>query len=156
NAMVDAGTGVDVAGLLETGIRVDPDMVGAALVDANGNLVGILTRSTTGAPDGLAVPVALMRDVQDQLDGSGKVTRGWLGGGCDPQPADLAGGESGATVQGVFDDSPAKAAGLAGGDVVIRASGRVIAGRADLVAAVRALRPQDRLELQYVRNGRIR
>ena len=58
DVMVDAGTGIDVAGLLETGIPVTPDMAGGALVDPDGNLVGILTRAATGGPDGLAIPVA--------------------------------------------------------------------------------------------------
>ena len=43
DVMVDAGTGIDVAGLLETGITVSPDMAGGALVDRDGTVVGILT-----------------------------------------------------------------------------------------------------------------
>ena len=85
DVMVDAGTGIDVAGLLETGITVSPDMAGGALVDPDGNLVGILTRPATTGPAGLAIPVALVRDVEDQLDSSGssgKVTHGWLGVVC--------------------------------------------------------------------------
>jgi len=39
---------------------------------------------------------------------------------------------------------------------VVRAAGRPVSGRPDLVAAVRALRPQDPLDVQYVRNGRTR
>ena len=50
DVMVDAGTGVDVAGLLETGIPVTTDMSGGALVDPDGNLVGILTRAATREP----------------------------------------------------------------------------------------------------------
>ena len=87
------------------------------------------------------------------LDGSGKVSHGWIGVVCDAQPTELAGGESGARVQGVFDNSPAKSAGLEGGDVVIRADGRPITGRPDLVAAVRtsltcAGNPPSRRELE--------
>ena len=41
--MADAGTGVMVAGLVESGIDTTPDMAGGALVDQNGNVVGILT-----------------------------------------------------------------------------------------------------------------
>lgn len=150
DVMVDAGTGVDVAGLLETGIPVTPEMSGGALVDASGNLVGILTRAAGGSPDGLAIPVAVVRDVQDQLDGSGKVAHGYLGVVCDKDPADSP-PQGGAVVRWVAPGSPAADAGLAPDDVVVRAGGRLITGRPDLVAAVRDLHPQDPLELQYQR-----
>jgi S1-C subfamily serine protease len=156
DAMVDTGTGVDVAGLLETGLTVQPSMAGGALVDAGGNLVGVLTRATDGMPDGLAIPIASVRDVQEQLDGSGKVTHGWMGVVCDGTPADLADGDSGARIQGVVDGGPAAAAGLQNGDVIVRAGGRLLDGRPDLVATVRAMRPLDHLDVQYVRDGRTR
>jgi S1-C subfamily serine protease len=155
DVMVDAGTGVDVAGLLETGITVTPQMSGGALVDADGNLVGILTRAASGNPDGLAVPVATVRDVRDQLEGSGKVTHGWIGVVCDKDPADTR-VQGGAVVRVVVQGSPAEAAGLAPNDVVVRAAGRLVSNCPDLIAAVRALRPQDPLELQYLRDQKPR
>jgi putative serine protease PepD len=155
DVMVDAGTGIDVAGLLETGISVTPEMSGGALVDSNGDLVGILTRAASGSPDGLAVPVSTVRDVSDQLEGSGKVSHGWIGVVCDKDPAESR-PQGGALVQMVVSGSPAAEAGLAPGDVVVRAGGTTVSGRPDLVATVRSLRPQDRLELQYLRNEKPR
>jgi serine protease Do len=153
DVMVDAGTGVDVAGLLETGIPITPDMSGGALVDPSGDLVGILTRAAGGTPDGLAIPVSVVRDVQDQLEASGKVEHGWIGVVCDKDPAESP-AQGGAVVRVVVADSPAADAGLQPDDVIVRAAGRIITGRPDLVAAIRSLRPQDPLEVQYVRDGR--
>jgi S1-C subfamily serine protease len=155
DVMVDAGTGIDVAGLLETGISVTPEMSGGALVDSDGDLVGILTRAASGSPDGLAVPVSVVRDVSDQLEGSGKVSHGWIGVVCGKDPAETR-PQGGAVVQTVVSGSPAADAGLAPGDVVVRAGGTLVSGRPDLVAVVRSLRPQDRLELQYLRDGKPR
>jgi putative serine protease PepD len=153
DVMVDAGTGVDVAGLLETGIPVTAEMSGGALVDSDGNLVGILTRAASGSPDGLAVPVSAVRDVRDQLDDSGKVAHGWMGVVCDQDPAQSR-PQGGAVVRTVLAGSPAAAAGLAPNDVVFRAGGRTVSECPDLVAAVRSLRPQDQLDLTYLRDGK--
>jgi S1-C subfamily serine protease len=158
NLTADTGTGVRVAGLVETGIASDATKAGGALVDVDGDLVGILTSPAAG-PDGasspvsgngLAVPVNMLRDVDDQLEASGKVNHGWIGvvyedGG--PQAA-------GAVVAGVFPDSPAQSAGLQKGDVITRAGSHDVSGWGDAVAAARNLRPQDPLDLTYVRDGR--
>ena len=117
--------------------------------------MGVLTRAATGTPDGLAVPISTVRDVRDQLDGSGKVTHGWMGVVCDKDAAESQ-PQGGASAQMVLPGSPAATAGLMVGDVVVRAAGRPVSGRPDLVAAVRALRPQDPLDVQYVRTGRTR
>ncbi len=156
NVMADTGTGVHVAGLVEIGISVTPDMAGGALVDQNGSVVGILTHPAGAAPstlgaDGLAVPVSTIRDVEAQLDAIGKVSHGSMGVLCNADDADRPGG--GATLAVVLPASPAAKAGLVPDDVIVRAGGQRVSGRADLVAASRSLRPQDPLDIQYLRGG---
>jgi S1-C subfamily serine protease len=80
NRLVDAGSGAMVAGVLETGIQPGAAWAGGALVDASGNLVGVLTNATTTPGMGLlAVPVTAVRDVRDQLEAAGTVSHGWIG-----------------------------------------------------------------------------
>jgi putative serine protease PepD len=97
--------------------------------------------------------VSVVRDVQDQLEASGKAEHGWIGVVCDKDPADSP-AQGGATVRVVMAGSPAANAGLQENDVIVRAAGRIITGRPDLLAAVRSLRPQDPLEVQWRRGGR--
>jgi S1-C subfamily serine protease len=99
--------------------------------------------------------VSTVRDVSDQLEGSGKVSHGWIGVVCDKDPAESR-PQGGAVVQTVVSGSPAAEAGLAPKDVIVRAGGALVSGRPDLVAAVRSLRPQDPLELQFLRDGKPR
>ena len=152
NVMAATGTGIDVAGLVETGLTVTPDMAGGALVDQNGIVVGILTHPVGDNPNGLAIPSSAVRDVEDQLDGSGKVSHGWMGVLCAEDDADRPAG--GATIAWVQPGSPAAKAGIEPADVIVSAAGERVSGRADLVAASRGLRPQDPLELQFLRDGR--
>src|SRR5207249_7902531 len=85
---------------------------------------------------------------------NGKVTHGWIGVLCDPADADRTGG--GAQVRVVVPGSPAAKAGLQQGDIVVRAGGSPVSGRPELVAAVRTLRPQEPLDLQYLRGDKMR
>jgi serine protease Do len=149
--MTDTGTGVPVAGLIETGIPTNPQMAGGALIDTNGNVIGVLTYPVSGPANGLAVPVNVLRDVEDQLDSSGKVNHGWIGVVYGDDAGDRA--QGGALIQSVFPNSPATGAGLQPGDVITRAGGDSVTGRADAIAAVRRLRPQDPLDLTFYRDG---
>ncbi len=69
NRMIDAGSGVPVAGAIETGIQPGVIWSGGALVDSDGNLLGVLTTAQNAPGVGLvAIPVAAVRDVRDQLE----------------------------------------------------------------------------------------
>jgi S1-C subfamily serine protease len=147
NRMIDAGTGITVAGALETGIAPGALWAGGAL-DSDGNLVGLLT-TAQGAPGlGLvAIPVDAVRDVRDQLESSGTVRHAWLGVVFGDDAVERPRG--GARIAGVLPGSPAAKGGLEPGDVVTHVGDTVVGGRADAIAAVRALRPQDPVEIGF-------
>ena len=116
------------------------------LFNTNGELVGILTSPPGVTTVGLAVPIRVADDVQDQIESSGKVTHGWLG-----LTADDAKDRAGATVTAVFPDSPAAAAKLEVGDVITQAGGQFIGGFDDLIAEWRRHRPGDSIAITYRR-----
>jgi S1-C subfamily serine protease len=148
NRFVDTGTGAMVAGALETGIQPGAAWAGGALVDSSGNLVGILTSTSTAGVGLVAVPVTAVRDVRDQLEATGTVSHGWLGVVFGDDAVDRPRG--GARVRLVIPGSPAAKGGLAAGDVMTDVADQAVHGYADAIAAVRALRPQDPVEVGYV------
>jgi len=136
-------TGVQGVALIETDARVRPNAAGGALLDGSGAVIGILT-----GPDGLAVPIDIARNVVAQLDATGRVAHGWSGVlGTDA--LDRPGG--GVRVRALVDASPALAAGLQVGDVIVSVGDREVATMGELVAAVRRFRPGDPVDFTVVR-----
>jgi Do/DeqQ family serine protease len=79
---------------LQTDAAINPGNSGGALVDINGNLIGIntaiLSESGGNQGIGLAIPANLARKISGQLVATGQVTRGWLGMVVDPITDDIA------------------------------------------------------------------
>jgi len=149
NRLIDAGTGAMVAGTLETGIQPGAAWAGGALVDSSGNLVGVLTNATSAPELGLvAVPVTAVRDVRGQLEASGTVTHGWIGLVFGDDAVERPRG--GARVSAVVPDSPAAKGGIEPGDIVTNLGDQPVRGQADAFAVIRALRPQDPVQVTYV------
>lgn len=101
---------------LQTDAAINPGNSGGALVDINGNLVGIntaiLSESGGNQGIGLAIPANLARSIGKQLATSGRVTRGWLGVVVEPLTNDVAdqlnlGTTGGVLVTGLYQQAPA-------------------------------------------------
>jgi len=128
---------------IQVDTAINPGNSGGPLVDLHGEIIGINT-AISAAPAGgvgFAVPINLAVRIARELEEHGTVTTGWLGvRPTDNNPSlDEAFGReigAGALLQEVFDDSPARQAGLQVDDVVVELGGRAIRGRADLISAV--------------------
>ena len=114
---------------IQTDAAINPGNSGGALVNANGELIGINTaifsRSGGSLGIGFAIPIDLAEGIMHQLITTGHVVRGWLGiQGQDvtEQLAEAFGlhGTDGILVTGVLDGGPASQAGIRPGDVIIR------------------------------------
>lgn len=134
--MALTGSGVVLAGLVETDLRPGAAVAGGALLDAGGALVGILV----GAAPGHALPIEWARDVADQIATNGRARHGWLGVGA-ADAGDRPGG--GARLTSIAPGGPGEGAGLQPGDILTAVGGERITDVADLVAAVARRRPGD-------------
>jgi S1-C subfamily serine protease len=126
-----------VENVIQTDAALNPGNSGGALADAHGRVVGINT-AVAGMGLGLAVPIdTATRAILGSLMREGRVRRAFLGvvGGTRPLPPPLAhrlGRSSGLEVVQLLDRSPAAAAGIRPGDLVVELEGHAIEGVADL------------------------
>jgi S1-C subfamily serine protease len=156
---VDRPEASPLHGMLQIDVPVAREVVGGPVLDSRGAVIGIADPSSD--PTGLfgfAVPIDVARRVADDIIDTGAARHCWLGiEGADLAPGDAfrAGVPGGAAVHAVLDGSPAAAAGLTGGEVVIGLGDGEISSMDDLVLALRAHRPGDEVVLRYVRNGEL-
>ncbi len=148
---------------IQTDAAINLGNSGGALIDANGDLVGINTavlNRAYGGPEGIgfAIPVNLVRGVMEQILKQGHVVRGWLGflpqDLSDEQAAQLgiaSGG--GVTVVNILVKSPAYEAGMRPGDLVTALGAEPVRNAQDLVSRVAALKPGALVQLEG-RHGR--
>ena len=148
---------------VQTDAPINPGNSGGPLVNARGQVVGInsIIFSRTGGSVGIgfAIPVNLAKSVFSQLAANGRVERGWLGVSIQElTPAlvrtlGLADGH-GALVAQVTDGSPAAAAGVKRGDVIVAVAGRAVSRSADLPPLVANLEPGRPVSITVVRDGK--
>ena len=136
---------------IQTDAAINPGNSGGALVDVNGNLLGINTaiysRSGGSMGIGFAIPVSTARQVMESLIKEGRVVRGWIG----VEPRDLTPEiaqtlnlpiKQGVLITGVLQNGPAGAGGMRPGDVVVKIAGAPVVNTVQLLNAVAALKPQ--------------
>lgn len=143
---------------IQTDAAINLGNSGGALIDADGDLVGINTavlNRANGGPEGIgfAIPVNLVRGVMEQILKRGYVVRGWLGfvpqDLSDEQAAQLgitAGG--GVTVVNILVKSPAYEAGVRPGDLILGLGQEPVRSAQELVSKIAALKPGDAVELE--------
>lgn len=150
---------------IQTDASINPGSSGGALVDLNGELVGINTAIVGPAGGnvgiGFAIPSHLARSVMQQLVENGKVQRGHLGVNLRDLPPELAkvlGLEpgSGVLIIQVQPNSPAAKAGLHPGDVVVAIDNAPVDSAGSLSNTVRLLRAGSEIKLDILREGKRR
>ncbi|MBL8488494.1 MAG: Do family serine endopeptidase [Rhodocyclaceae bacterium] len=147
---------------IQTDAAINPGNSGGALVDSNGNLVGVNTAiySQSGGSMGIgfAIPVSLARSVMEQIIRTGTVTRGWIGVELQEITPELAEsfrlpGTEGALIAGVRKDTPAFRAGIRPGDVLLAVDGKRIQDAGAVLEVIAALPPGQEARLGLRRDG---
>ena len=148
---------------IQTDAAINPGNSGGALVDLNGNLLGINSAiySRTGGSQGIgfAIPSNLARQVMEQILENGVVTRGWVGIGVQDITPELAESlklarTSGALITDVVAGGPADVAGLKPGDVLLSVGDKPVNDYAGSLEAIAALKPKTSTVLKVQRNSR--
>ena len=148
---------------LQTDAAINRGNSGGALVNTKGELVGInsqiLSPSGGNIGIGFAIPSNMARAVMDQLMKTGKVRRGMLGVTIQTVTADVAANlglpaARGAIVSSVAPGSPAQAAGLKRGDVIVALNDQPVVDSNALRNQVASTAPGSNVSLTLLRDGR--
>jgi serine protease Do len=152
-----------IENFLQTDAAINPGNSGGALVNTQGELIGINTAiaSQTGGfiGYGFAIPINLAKKVLDDLKQFGMVQRGLLGVTIQDITSELAEQEqikslNGVYVNEVMDNSAAKKAGVKAGDVILEVNGRKVATSSQFQEEVGKYRPGSKLKLAVERKGK--
>lgn len=146
---------------IQTDASINPGNSGGALIDTEGNLVGInsaiYSRSGGSMGIGFAIPASLAKQVMEQIALSGSVTRGWIGIEAQDITPELA--ESfkldkvqGSLIAGVLRDSPADLAGIRSGDVLLAINNREVTDSNSMLNIIAVLKPNEKAVLTLARN----
>jgi len=159
-------TGLGIEGyenFIQTDASINPGNSGGALVNLNGELVGINTAII--APGGgnvgigFAIPVNMMRNVADQILDVGEVTRGQIGVAIQDltpelqQAFDLDNGRQGVLVTDVMKDSEAEKAGLKSGDLILAVDGKPTPNTGQLRHRIAFAGVGNTVRLSLIRDG---
>ncbi len=147
---------------IQTDAAINPGNSGGALVDADGNLIGINTAiySKSGGYQGIgfSIPSDLALGVMKQILEHGRVIRGWLGVSGQDVTAAVAKAYGLKTTRGIMISAvlrggPADLAGIRPGDVILRIDGHKLRNSYDVLNIVSARRPGDKVRIEGLRGN---
>ena len=158
-------TGISDSGsFIQTDAPINPGNSGGALVDMDGDLIGINTaifsRSGSSSGVGFAVPATMVRRVVDSaVGGATAVVRPWLGVKGDTVSADIARSlglerPQGLVVTDLYPGGPAARAGIQQGDVITAIDGAEVNDQGGLNFRIGTRAPNDTVQVNVLRDGR--
>ena len=146
---------------IQTDAAINPGNSGGALVDINGNLIGI--NSAIYSPNGgslgigFAIPVSTAKKIMEQIILTGSVTRGWIGVAVQEITPELAesfklGKTQGVLISEVVRGGPADQAKVKAGDVLTSVDNKPLTDSSSMLETIAALQPGKTVALKLLRN----
>ena len=148
---------------IQTDAAINPGNSGGALVNANGELIGINSAiaSQTGTNEGygFAIPVNLAKKILEDFKKYGAVKRGYVGVTFRELNADVAeelklNDVSGLYVSDVMPNGGGAAAGIRKGDIIKKVAGKEVFSSPDLQEKIGRMSPGDKIQLTIARDGK--
>lgn len=148
---------------IQTDAAINPGNSGGALIDADGNLLGINTaiysRNGGSLGIGFAIPVTTVKSVMEAIIKNGQVVRGYIG--VEPQDITPELAESfglkksnGAIIAGVLKGGPADKAGMRPGDIMISVDDKKVSDMAGMLNQISQLAPGKKVRIVVLRQNR--
>ncbi len=154
----------DYEDFIQTDAAINPGNSGGALINTQGNLIGINTAIISSGAQGnqgigFAVPVNMARQVMEQILKHGKVIRGWLGVSVQDVTPSIAKAfglreARGALVADLTPNSPAAKSGIEKGDIILEVGGEQVDDKSDVALKVGQTEPGASLSVKLFRDGR--
>lgn len=164
SALGRSGLGIEgYEDFIQTDASINPGNSGGALVNLNGELIGINTAiiapSGGNVGIGFAIPTNMALQLTKSLVKHGEVRRGLLGVNVQDLTQELArafdlDGRSGAVISRVQSESPADRAGLEPGDIIVAINGRTVRNSAGVRNAIGLLQVGDQVEMDVIHRGK--
>lgn len=158
-----ARTNSAIESYIQTDAAINPGNSGGALVNANGELIGInaAIASQTGTNEGygFAIPVNLAKKILEDFKKYGSVKRGYVGVTFQELNADAAenlkiSDVSGLYVNDVMPNGGGAAAGIKKGDIIKKVEGKEVFASPDLQEKIGRMSPGDKVQLTISRDGK--
>jgi Do/DeqQ family serine protease len=159
------GNGNTLEDFIQTDAAINPGNSGGALINMNGELIGInsaiISRSGGSMGIGFAVPTEIASSIMRQLLDFGEIRRGLLGVNIqtiDPDIAEALGldVERGALITGISAGSAAERAGLEVDDIIVEVNDKKIESASELANAIGLMTSGSEVEIKYIRGDRQR
>ena len=153
---------VEYENFIQTDASINPGNSGGALINSQGNLIGInsaiLSKSGGNVGIGFAIPSNMVTTIAKQLIESGKYTRAYLGVAISDVSENMSSfynNNYGALITGVEEDTPAKVAGLKRGDLIVALDDIEIKSASELKNKVGSFPPNTKVTIKFFRDKKL-